>query len=129
MDLHGLLSQISATIQIATTGHSRALRTPIGAFEFRQLKPTMFRQGIERRDAAIPYLLASAEKALLDTLHISTRKARRFARLPEVELGARTFNERTYERLLRATKLPPQIAVAMQAKYGALDGVGRRGAS
>jgi hypothetical protein len=125
MHLHGLLSQIPATIQIATTGHSRALRTPIGAFEFLQLKPTMFRQGIEWRDAAIPYLLAGPEKALLDTLYISTRKARRFARLPEVELDARTFNERTYAKLLRTTKVPPQIAGAMQAKYAALHGVGR----
>lgn len=124
LHLHGLLSQIPTTIQIATTGHSRSLRTPVGAFEFLQLKPTMFREGIEWRDAAIPYLLARPEKALLDTLYISTRKNRRFARLPEVELDAETFNESTYRKLLRTARLPSPIAVAMQARYDALHGAG-----
>lgn len=122
LHLHGLLSQIPATIQVATTGHSRSLRTSVGVFEFLQLKPTLFREGVEWRDTAIPYLLATPEKALFDTLYISTRKKRRFARLPEVELDAENFNERSYKKLLRAAELPHQITVAMQLRYDGLRG-------
>ncbi len=120
LHLHGLLSQIPATIQIATTGHSRSLRTPVGVFEFLQLKPAMFRNGVEWRDAAIPYLLATAEKALLDTLYISTRKKRRFARLPELDLNTEHFNGRTFKRLIKTMQLPPPIMAAMQARYESL---------
>jgi predicted transcriptional regulator of viral defense system len=119
LHLHGLLSQIPATIQVATTGHSRSLRTPVGVFEFFQLKPTLCRDGIEWRDAAVAYLLATAEKALLDTLYISTRKSRRFARLPELDLDG-DFSERNYRKLLKAAQLPSQILAAMQARYAAL---------
>jgi hypothetical protein len=121
LHLHGLLSQIPATIQVATTGHPRSLRTPVGVFEFLQLKPTMFLDGVEWREAAIPYLLATAEKALLDTLYISTRKSRRFARLPELELDDGTFSEKTYKKLLRAAHLPQSIAVAVQRRYDAMQ--------
>jgi predicted transcriptional regulator of viral defense system len=120
LHLHGVLSQIPATIQIATTGHTRALRTPIGTFEFLQLKPALFRKGIDWRDTAIPYLLATVEKALFDTLYISTRKKRRFSRLPELELDTGNFNERIYKKLIKNSQLPPQVMVAMRARYESL---------
>jgi hypothetical protein len=120
LHLHASLSQIPATIQVATTGHPRSLRTPVGVFEFLQLKPSMFRDGIKWRDAAIPYLLATAEKALLDTLYISTRRSRRFSSLPELELDEDTFSERAYRKLLRAAQLPQSIAVAVQSRYAQL---------
>lgn len=85
----------------------------------------LLREGVEWRDAAIPYLLATPEKALLDTLYISTRKKRRFARLPEVELDAESFSDRTCKKLLRTAQLPPQISVAMQLRYDALRGAAR----
>jgi len=37
LHLHGLVSQIPKTIQIATTGHARTLGSPIGRYEFLQI--------------------------------------------------------------------------------------------
>ncbi len=83
---HGIISQIPQKILIATTGRSRKLSTPVADYDFIQLKPSMFLAGIEEANAKISYLLASPEKALLDTLYIATRKHNRFMALPELEL-------------------------------------------
>ena len=47
----------------------------------------MMRQGIAASATEPPYNLATAAKALIDTLYIATRKRRRFASLPEVDMG------------------------------------------
>lgn len=86
LHLHGVVSQIPDAIQIATTGHARTLATPVATFQFLQLKPQMMQMGIELHPGLTPFPLASAEKALLDTLYVATRRGRRFARLPELEL-------------------------------------------
>lgn len=83
LHIHGAISQIPASIQIATTGHTRKLRTPVAIFEFLQLKPEMFALGIEWSDSARPFRIAAVEKALFDTFYISTRRNRRFAKLPD----------------------------------------------
>lgn len=85
LHLHGALSQIPASVQVATTGHSRRLETPLGRFEFFKFDPRMTQGGVEWKDAPMPFRIASPEKALLDVLYLSTRRRRRFARLPELE--------------------------------------------
>jgi predicted transcriptional regulator of viral defense system len=85
LHLHGVLSQIPAAVQVATTGHSRRLETPIGRFEFFKVDPRMTGGGVEWKEVAMPFRLASSEKALLDTLYLATRRGRRFSRLPELE--------------------------------------------
>ena len=86
--LHGVLAQMPGAIHVATTGHSRVLESPIGRFEFRQLRPLMMAGGIEMSETDPPYPVATAEKALIDTLYVATRRGRRFARLPELNLEA-----------------------------------------
>jgi len=113
---YGLLSQIPATIQIATTGHSRRLKTPIGTYEFFQLKPNLFRIGIIWNESHIPYRIATAEKALLDTFYIATRKSRRFSRLPELELEPDNFSTQKFKALLNELDLPGQIENAIQKR-------------
>jgi hypothetical protein len=100
---HGLISQIPTTIQIATTGHSRRVKTPIGTFELFQLKFEMMRSGVQWAEGKAPYRMASPEKALLDTLYLSTRKNRRFAALPEIETE---FDSKKLAVLVR-TQIPP----------------------
>jgi hypothetical protein len=116
LHLHGALSQIPAAIQVATTGHARRLRTPVGSFEFLQLKPELFDGGIEWSDTPRPYLIATVEKALFDTLYLSTRKNRRFARLPELDLGDAGFREQRYRTLVRQYHLSPEIGKAVQER-------------
>jgi len=120
LHLHGLISQIPKTIQIATTGHARSLNSPVGHYEFLQIKPELMKQGIKWSDTHLPYLIATAEKALIDTLYLSTRKSRRFARLPEVDIRQTAFRKREFERLLDQLPIPPRILSVMRARWEAL---------
>lgn len=110
---YGFLSQIPATIQIATTGHSKKIKTPIGTYEFFQLKPTLFHTGIIWNESHVPYLMATPEKALLDTFYIATRKSKRFARLPELDLKANNFSTQKFKALLKKLALSKQIENAI----------------
>jgi predicted transcriptional regulator of viral defense system len=120
LHMHGALSQIPAAVQVATTGHTRKLKTPVGTFDFLQLKPDMMTRGVQWSDSARPYRIATVEKALIDTFYISTRRKRRFARLPELLLDDAGFNERRYKELLKALRLPHPIAQAIRGKFEAL---------
>ena len=120
LHLHGLISQIPKTIQIATTGHARSLNSPVGHYEFLQIKPELMKQGIKWSDTHLPYLIATAEKALIDTLYLSTRKSRRFARLPEVDIRQTAFRKREFERLLDQLPISPRILSVMRARWEAL---------
>jgi predicted transcriptional regulator of viral defense system len=111
---HGIISQIPRTIQVATTGHPRKLITPVGTFEFFQLKPQMVSQGVEWADAKIPYRIATPEKALLDTLYLSTRRGKRFAALPEMEPE---FNAKKLMSLLRTQVKSEPIRKAMLSRF------------
>jgi len=116
LHLSGILSQIPRTYQIATTGRPRSLDSPVGKFEFLRIKPELMSDGIDWSDSHQPYLAASAEKALLDTLYISTRKGKRFASLPELDLDS-TFRHREFERLLFQLPYPVRIRSAMESHW------------
>jgi hypothetical protein len=56
-------------------------------------------QGVEIFEGNASYNMASIEKALLDTLYISSKKGNRFKRLPEVNLE--NFNEKKFLKWLK----------------------------
>ena len=113
---HGLLSQIPKTIQVATTGHSRKLNSAVGYYEFIQLKPELMQDQIIWSETQLPYLQATAEKALIDVLYISTRKNRRFIRIPELTLTSDLFDTDAFKRLLKQLPLSSRILNAMQLR-------------
>lgn len=116
LHLHGVLSQIPRTHQVATTGRPRVLESPVGRFEFLRVKPELMRDGVDWSDTHQPFLIASAEKALLDTLYIATRKSNRFASLPELDLD-NAFRRREFERLLKQLAYPVRIRSAMASRW------------
>jgi hypothetical protein len=59
LHLRGAVAQIPRSVQVATTGHTRSLRTPVGTFEFFQLKPGMLLDGIVWSDSPKPYRIAT----------------------------------------------------------------------
>ena len=121
LHLHGLISQIPKSLQIATTGHARTLNSPVGQYEFLQIKPELMKQGIKWSDTHLPYLIATAEKALIDTLYLSTRKNRRFASLPEVDIWHTSFRKRKFEWLLKQLPISIRISARMRAGWDALS--------
>jgi len=110
---HGLISQIPATIQVATTGRPRKINTEIGEFEFFQLKPQLMQEGIKASNTKVCYMLASLEKALLDTLYLSTRKGKRFSSLPELHFEDAEFCDKKFQELLENAKLDQKIKSAI----------------
>lgn len=116
LHFHDLLSQIPKTIQVATTGHSRTLDSPVAYYEFIQIKPELMQQDFIWSETQLPYLLATAEKALLDVLYISTRKNRRFIRLPELTLTSDLFNKRSFRKLFKELPLSTRILNAMRLR-------------
>ncbi len=120
LNRHGIISQIPQSIQIASTGRSRSLKTPIANYEFIQVSPAMFRAGFNWTNSKISYLLASPEKALLDTLYISTRKNNRFASLPELDLN-NNFSKNIFAKLLKQCVDDKRIYSAIKTRYDQID--------
>ncbi len=120
LHLHGVISQIPKTIQVATTGRGRLLDSPVGRYEFFQIKPELMKQGTEWSDSHLPYLIATPEKALIDTLYLSTRKNRRFAHLPELDLTQPGFRMQEFERLPDRLEIPTRILSAMRSRWAAI---------
>ena len=115
---HGLLSQIPGAIHVATTGHGRTLDSPISRFEFLQLRPSMMAEGIEMSETEPPYAIATAEKALLDTFYIATRRGKRYQRLPELDLA--DFDGRVFSELLHRQVTADPIRSAIAARLAGL---------
>jgi len=116
LHLHGVISQIPKSVQIATTGRGRVLDSPIGHFEFFQIKPELMTEGADWSESHLPYRIASPEKALLDTLYLSTRKNRRFSRLPELDLDDSEFRPREFKRLMNQLPISSRVLSAMKSR-------------
>ena len=121
LHLHGIVSQIPRAIQVATTGRGRKLDSAVGQFEFLRIKPELMRDGTEWSDTRQPYLIATPEKELLDVLYLSTRKNRRFASLPELDLIDSGFRALEFERLLRELSYSIRIRSAIRSRWLALN--------
>jgi hypothetical protein len=78
----------------------------------------MFQEGIDwaPAHAKISYQIACAEKALLDTLYIATRKGTRFASLPELDLSE-NFSKEMFLNLLNKCVLDKRIKSAILSKF------------
>jgi len=84
LHLHGLTEQIPQVIYAATTAHTRVTRTPVATYSFHRLHPSLF-AGFDWHPSG-QFLIATPEKAVVDSLYVSGRKAKRFDFLPELEL-------------------------------------------
>jgi predicted transcriptional regulator of viral defense system len=120
LHLHGVVSQIPKTIQVATTGRARSLNSQVGRYEFFQIKPELMTQGVDWSESRLPYLVASSEKALLDTLYLATRKNRRFASMPELDVTQSGFRLEVFGRLLDELPIPSRILSAMRSQWTAI---------
>jgi hypothetical protein len=104
------------------TGRGRTLDSPVGKYEFLRVKPELMGDGNQWSDTHHPCMLATKEKALLDVVYPSTRKNRRFARLPELDLEASGFLRRKFERLLRDLPYPVRIRSAILSRWQTILG-------
>ena len=110
LNLHGLMDQIPRVVHVVTTTQRPALRTPVAIYEFYRIQRELF-GGFKPYRKTGNFDIATAEKAVFDTLYFSARKGRRFAFLPEVELPV-SFSVPEVERWIGLIDhLPLRIAV------------------
>ncbi|HXY41899.1 MAG TPA: hypothetical protein VEQ10_19645 [Vicinamibacteria bacterium] len=83
LHLHGMITQVPQVIFVASLAPTRTVATRVGVFSIHRLGPSFF-GGFETTPDGIR--LATAEKALLDTLYLAPARSRAFAALPEVEI-------------------------------------------
>lgn len=114
LSLHDVIEQIPSQVTVATTGYPRTLETPLGTYEFIKLNPILMLSGYEWSQTFQPYLIASPEKALLDTFYISTRKGRRFYSLPEIDWPQ--INKKKFLQILNQQVKYPSIKNAILKK-------------
>ena len=80
----GLITQIPRTIYVVSLGRTKTVLTPVGTYSVHRLPPELF-GGFEERNGE---RMATAEKAVFDTLYLARARGQRFSHLTEIELPA-----------------------------------------
>ena len=80
----GVITQVPRTIYVVSLANTKTLRTPVGTYSVHRLPPELF-GGYEERNGE---RMATAEKAVFDTLYLARARGRRFSHLTEVDLPA-----------------------------------------
>jgi predicted transcriptional regulator of viral defense system len=84
LHIYGVISQIPQVITVASTAHSKKMKTPVGTYFIHQISPDFF-DGFDWNSGG-DYLIASPEKALVDCLYLASRKGKQYAHFPELDL-------------------------------------------
>ncbi|MBN2035315.1 MAG: hypothetical protein JW768_01100 [Chitinispirillaceae bacterium] len=99
LHLHGIIGQIPQSITVASTTHTRTVRTRLGTFFVHRIAPSFFK-GYEWYRGPGSFLIATPEKALIDCLYVSTRRNRNFTYFPEMSYP-RSFSKRRAREWVR----------------------------
>ena len=83
LHLHGIVEQIPQVITLASTAHTSTLCTKAGVFSVHQIAPVFF-DGFDWYKGGGHFLIAEPEKALIDSLYLSSRKKKQFGFFPEL---------------------------------------------
>ena len=83
LHLHGIIEQIPQVITLASTAHTSTIRTTAGTFSVHQIDPAIF-DGFDWYKGEGSFLIADPEKALIDSLYLSSRKKKQFGHFPEL---------------------------------------------
>lgn len=83
LHLHRIVEQIPQVITLASTSHSKTIRTGAGVFSVHQIAPAFF-GGFDWYKDDGNFLVAEPEKALIDSLYLSSRRKKQFGHFPEL---------------------------------------------
>ncbi len=88
--LYNIVEQIPQVITLASTSHTKLIRTKLGVFSFHQLTPKFFsgfnwyKAGLPDSQAGGNFLIAEPEKALVDSFYLSACRKKQFGHFPEL---------------------------------------------
>jgi len=83
LHLHGIIEQIPQVITLASTSHTRTIRTKLGAFSIHRIAPSFYK-GFDWYKGNGSFLIAEPEKALIDSLYVSVYKKKQYRFFPEL---------------------------------------------
>lgn len=83
LHLYGIIEQIPQRITLASIAHTNTLRTQAGVFSVHRIAPSFF-DGFDWYRGGGNFLIAEPEKALIDSLYLSSRKKKQFGSFPEL---------------------------------------------
>ena len=126
LHLHGIIEQIPQAVTLASTAHTKTLRTKLGAFYIHRIAPSFFR-GFDWYRKEGNFLIAEPEKALVDCLYLSARKKKQFGHFPELHFSTR-FNfkkARYWARQIPDPKLRSYVNKELEHIIPSLKGRGK----
>ncbi len=80
---HGIIEQIPQVIMVASTSHTRTIKTSVATYQIHRIHPLFFK-GFSLDKATRNFLIAESEKALVDSLYVSAHKKKHFGYFPEL---------------------------------------------
>ncbi len=108
LHLHGIIEQIPQVMTLASPSHTKMINTKAGVFSIHQIAPAFF-EGFDWYKGGENFLIAEPEKALIDSLYLSSRKKKQFEHFPELHFPpefsfkkAARWAERIPERKIRS---------------------------
>lgn len=84
LNKYGMIDQIPQEISVASTAHSKRIKTTVGTYAIHQLAPEFFDGFVLSKNSA--YYIATPEKAFIDCLYLSCKRGRQFSFFPEIDL-------------------------------------------
>lgn len=117
LHLHGIIEQIPQVVTLASTSHSRTMRTKLGTFSIHQLAPGFFK-GFDWYRGEGDFLIAEPEKALVDSLYLSAHKKKQYGFFPELHFPA-TFSFKKSQQWVQEIPMP-KIRLHVEKKLEAI---------
>lgn len=122
LSLRRMIEQIPRSIQVVSHVQRRPLRTPVGTYEFHRMHSDLL-GGSEPYGQFGNFEVATAAKAMFDTIYFSVRRGRRFSHLPEIQLTSE-FKISEFNEWIRRIPYPRlQVAVCTRWRQPQRDSI------
>jgi len=119
LHLHGIIEQIPREITLASIVHTKKIKTKLGTFSIHRIPPSFF-DGFDWYRGDRNFLIAEPEKALIDSLYLSTRKKKQYSYFPELYFPRSFSFKKAAKRVKRIHD--PRIRSSVEKKLkGILD--------
>ncbi len=106
LHLYGIIEQIPQVVTVASTSHTRLIKTRLGVFAIHRIHPLFFK-GFDWYNKDGMFLIAKPEKAFVDCLYLSVRKKKQFGYFPELHLP-RNFS---FKKVIRWANEIPSLKI------------------
>ncbi|MDO8734284.1 MAG: hypothetical protein Q7K21_03900 [Elusimicrobiota bacterium] len=110
-----MIEQIPQTITLASTTHTRKIKTAVGTFIVHKILPSYF-FGFDWYKGTENFLIAAPEKALADCLYLFTRKKKQYGYFPELNLIKPFSIKKTEEYIRRIPDKHSRISAQSRLK-------------